>query len=68
MCNKIFSLGDKVKVIDNIIPDAVSYEGSTGVVVDVKVNEEGNTLYNVYLNEYNYALCFLGVELELELI
>ena len=63
--NKIFNIGDKVKVIDNILPDAVSYEGSTGVIVDVKVNDEGNTLYNVYLNEYNYGLCFIGVELEL---
>lgn len=65
MSNKIFNVGDKVKVVDNIIPDAVSYEGATGVIVDVKVNDEGNTLYSVYLNEYNYGLYFLGVELEL---
>jgi hypothetical protein len=66
MDNKIFNVGDKVKVVANKMYEAFSYEGASGIIDSVSVNESnGNTLYNVLLDEYNYALYFLGIELEL---
>lgn len=66
MDNKIFNVGDKVKVVANKMYEAYSYEGSSGVIDSISVNESsGSTIYNVLLDEYNYALYFLGIELEL---
>lgn len=66
MDNKIFNVGDKVKIVANKMYEAYSYEGAVGIIDSVSVNESnGNTLYNVLLDEYNYALYFLGIELEL---
>ena len=66
MDNKIFNIGDKVKVVANKMYEACSYEGASGVIDSISVNESsGSTIYNVLLDEYNYALYFLGIELEL---
>ena len=49
-----------------MIYEAFSYKGASGVVDSISVNESsGSTIYNVLLDEYNYALYFLGIELEL---
>lgn len=78
MANKIFNLNDVVEVVYDSyeIGGGCGYVGVKGIIKDVKVNPENNTVYGLKITEgneiiddvedaSNFIFYFLGVELEL---